>query len=119
MKRLLDQHANEVKMLGRVVDCWYFKLKPPKIEHPTPYVLTWGTTTDGNRELLDQKINEDFQRQLAEYDDAMDHKELKEKLQAEKLSTGESRFLLETVEASKVPFWQYRPQKMIAKKHVR
>ena len=79
MKRLLDQHANEVKMLGRVVDCWYFKLKPPKIEHPTPYVLTWGTTTDGNRELFDQKTNEGFQRQLAEYDDAMDHKELKEK----------------------------------------
>ena len=47
---------------------------------------------------------------MAEYYDRVVHRKLKEKLQAEKLSTGESRFVLETVEASKVPFWSYRPQ---------
>ena len=111
MRRLLDQHANEVKFLGRVVDCWCFGLQPQKIEHPAPFICTWGTTVDGDRELLDTQVNEAFQRECAEYDDVMDHKELKEKLQAEKLSTGESRFVLDKIEASKVPFWEYRPQK--------
>ena len=78
--RLLRDHLNEIKILGRIVDCWYFA---PRTRREAFY---------------------DF----SSFED----------LTAEKLSTGQSRFVLDIVEGNNVPFWNVIRESKECEEHI-
>ena len=94
MKRLLRDHLNEIKILGRIVDCWYFV---PEGKLPL----------DADTGKLDVKRFEFGPRAPYLQD-----------LEAEKLSTGQSRFVLDTVDGSSVPFWEVIRESKECEEHI-